>query len=433
MAALLLISSASAETLREAIASASATNPQLAAARARQEALAETPEQARAAGRLTTEIDGIGGYDRLSYGKNAEVTFNASLPIWTGGRVKSAVRAASGDVAAGEEGLRDTEAAILQTVVGVYADLLYNQQAVDVARVGIERLDRQVAETQSRFTLGQATRTDVAQLEAQRATVIANLADAEGTLATVAAAYRATVGHDAGTLSSTVPSPAGLPVTLADARTAAMGRNPILLQQRRIVAAAAARIDTERAERAPSISLVGSYGYGESLNDGNFRGYNPAASVGLSLRLPLITGGLVSSRVRQAKAVYRAEEFQADTAAREAMRASDSAWATLHAVRQRLDANVRGLAAADLALKGVRAEYGFGLRTTIDILIAEDSFRAAQLAVARSRADMLIAQAALLRATGRLGSTAYDDLASIVPLPNVVGASPYPLPRGPSR
>ncbi|WP_174297774.1 TolC family protein, partial [Sphingomonas bacterium] len=71
------------------------------------------------------------------------------------------------------------------------------------------------------------------------------------------------------------------------------------------------------------------------------------------------------------------------------------------------DAADRQVAAADLALKGVRAEYAFSLRTTLDILIADESLRAAQLALARSRSDVLIAQAALLRATGRLGRDAY--------------------------
>ena len=86
---------------------------------------------------------------------------------------------------------------MLESVVGAYAALLYNQQAVEVARVGIQRLDGQVAEARSRFGLGQVTRTDVAQLEAQRASVAGNLADAEGALQTAAASYRAIVGQEA--------------------------------------------------------------------------------------------------------------------------------------------------------------------------------------------------------------------------------------------
>jgi outer membrane protein len=408
VAALALAAPASGETLREAIAAAYATNPQLAAARARQEALAEAPEQARAAGRLTAAADAGAGYDRLGFGRAGSVIAGATLPIWTGGRVASAVRAADGDVAAGAEGLRDTEAAILESVVATYADLLYNQQAVEVARVGIERLDAQVTEARARFELGQATRTDVAQLEAQRASVLANLADAEGTLETIAAAYRAIVGQAAGALSAEVPLPAALPATLNAARTAAEASNPLLLRQRRIADAAAARIDRERAERAPSLGLTGGYGYGGRIVDDRLQGYDAAASATVALRVPLLTGGLVSSRVRQAKATYRAERLQTDASAREATRAADAAWATLAAARGRLDANTQGLAAADLALRGVRAEYGFGLRSTIDILVADQSFRAAQLAVARSRSDVLIAQAALLRATGQLTEASYS-------------------------
>lgn len=407
VAALALALPATGETLHDAVAAAYASNPQLAAARARQEALAESPEQARALGRPTLGLTGTGGYDRQGYGDAASGAAVASLPIWTGGRVPSAVRAASADVAAGAEGLRDTEAAVLQTVVSAYAALLYNQQAVEVARVGIQRLDGQVAEARSRFGLGQATRTDVAQLEAQRASVAANLADAEGALQVAAAAYRAVVGQEAGVLSADIAPPAALPPSRAAARDAATADNPLLRQQRRAAAASAARIDQARAERAPAVDMGASYGRGGRLVDGDVRGFPAAASVGLALRVPLLTGGLVPSRVRQAEAANRADRFSIDYAAREAVRASDASWATLTAAQDRLRANVDGLAAADLALKGVRAEYGFGLRSTIDILVADQSYRGAQLAVAAARADVLVAQAALLRATGRLTGGAY--------------------------
>jgi outer membrane protein TolC len=127
----------------------------------------------------------------------------------------------------------------------------------------------------------------------------------------------------------------------------------------------------------------------------------------VTLKMPILTGGLVASQVRQAEATALAERFQYDASEREAVRASDAAWAALTAAQRRLDANIAGLSAADTALKGVRAEYGFGLRSTIDILVADESFRAAQLSVALARADVLNAQAAVLRAVGRLGPATY--------------------------
>jgi outer membrane protein len=405
--ALLPVSSVSAETLHDAIDQAYATNPRLAAARERQDALAETPEQARAAGRPTITATAEAGYDNARAGWTAVPSLDASLPIWTGGRVSAATRAASGDVAAGAQGLRDTEAAVLESVVVAYSDLLYNQQAVRIAQVGIKRLEAQVAEARLRFRLGQSTLTDVAQLEAQRASVAANRADAEGSMAIAAATYLAIVGRVAGPLSADVPLPRALPLTQSAARDAAEARNPILLQQRRVADAAAARIDQQQAEGAPSIALTGSYGYGGQIIDTRIRGYEAAATAGIALRIPLLTGGLTPSRVRQAKATYRAESYQTDAALREAIRASDSAWATLIAARSRLAANIDGLAAAEAALKGVRAEYGFGLRNTLDILVADQSLRAAQLAVARGSSDVLVAQAALLRATGAMNRDAF--------------------------
>jgi outer membrane protein len=409
-ASLLLLAAqpAHGETLREAIAAAYETNPELAAARSRQEALAETPRQARAEGRLVAEAVIPQVAARFGGGSTGVGVVGATLPIWTGGRVSASIRSANGEVAAGAEAVRDIEAAILESVVAAYANLLYQQQAVEVARVGIERLERQLSEARARLDLGQATRTDVAQLEAQRASVVGNLADAEGALATVAASYRAIVGRaPVGELSAETPTPSALPATVDAARTAAGVDNPLLLRQQRTTQAAAARIDRERAERAPSLGLSGNYGYGAQRVDGDLRGYEAAARGGLTLRIPLLTGGLVASRVRQAEATYRAEQFTTEAAVREVERQVDAAWGTLAAARRRLEADVEGLAAADLALKGVRAEYGFDLRSTLDILVADQSLRSAQLAVARSRTDVLIAEAALLRATGRMTEAAF--------------------------
>jgi len=397
---------ASAETLRDAIVAAYATNPQLAAAQARQEALAETPEQARASGRLTAEANGTGGYDRQDYGKGGGGSVAASLPIWTGGRVSSAVRAASGDVAAGAESVRDTQAAVLEQVVGAYANLLYAQQAVEVGRADIELLDRQVAEAQARFKLGQATRTDVAQLEAQRDSAVSTLADAEGAAAAISATYRATVGHNPGALDTRLTVPVTLPGTIDIAIARALESNPLVRQQRYAARADAARIDQQRAERNPFVGLGGTYGYAAGAG----RSDNANAAVaGVTLRVPLLTGGLISSRVRQAEATYRADRFAVDAAERDATRSAETAWAMLAAAQGRAQANARRVEAAELALKGVRAEYAFSLRTTLDILIADESLRAAQLALARSRSDILINQAALLRAIGGLDLGAYNQ------------------------
>ena len=402
----LLAVAAPAETLRDAVEAAYDSNPTLAAARARQDALAETTEQAGSAGQLTVAADGGAGYDKFDYGKRAGGSVTASLPIWTGGRVSSSVRAAEEDVAAGREGLREAEASLLTQVVGTYAELLYDQQAVEIAKADIALLDHQVAEAQARFRLGKATRTDFAQLVAQRASADATLANVQATLEMAKADYRAVVGHDPGALAPP-PSLGPLPVTLDQARTEALAANPLYQQSLRAADAASARIDEARANGAPIVSLGAAYGYDVRLAGVGDRDFPRAANAGVSLHVPILTGGLVASQVRQARSEYRAALFDAAAAGREASRSVDAAWATLAGAHAQMTANRAGVDAADLALRGVRAEYGFDLRTTLDILVADESLRSVQLALARSRSDTMIAEAALLRATGHL------DLAAI--------------------
>lgn len=402
-----LASPATAETLHEAIASAYASNPTLAAARARQDGLAETPEQARAAGRLTAAADAIGGYDRFDYGKGGNGTVSASLPIWTGGRVSSAVRAANSDVAAGAAGLRDTQASVLETVVSAYAKLLYDQKAVEIAQADIALLDNQLADSRSRFNLGNATRTDVARIEAERASAAANLANVQAQQLTDMATYHATVGHDAEALVSAIPTPATLPATLDKARSLALASNPLFQQSQRIAEADAARIDQARAGRNPSLALNGAYGYDVDLGRSQDRGFPRTSSAGISLHIPILTGGLVSSQVREASAEHRAAVFDSDAAAREAVRSTEASWAALAGARAREAAAAQSVTAADLALKGVRAEYAFGLRSTLDILVADESLRGAQLTLARSQSDTLVAEAALLHATGQLDEATF--------------------------
>lgn len=407
MAALALCGApVSAETLRDAVAAALSGNPTVAAAQARQDALAEGPEQARAQGRLNVSTDASGGYDRFDYGKGAAGTVTASLPVWTGGRVPYAVEAARGDVAAGEQSVRDTQAALILQVVSAYADILYDQQAVAITRADIDLLEQQVAETRARYRLGKGTMADVSQLEAQLAGAKATLAETATILATSEANYRAIVGHDPGMLAPP-PGLAGLPPTRDEARELALAGNPQYLQSLRTAEAASARIGEARAAGSPSVSVGGSYGYGLTAAVGD--GFVHDTNIGLTLHIPILTGGRVVSQERAARAQYRAARFDIEVAAREVARAADSAWASLSGARSRAAANRSRVEAADLALRAVRAEYGFDLRSTLDVLLADESLRSAQLALARSRSDELVAQAALMRSIGELDLQAFTE------------------------
>ncbi len=77
-------------------------------------------------------------------------------------------------------------------------------------------------------------------------------------------------------------------------------------------------------------------------------------------------------------------------------------WNALMAARANVASSEVGIGAARIAAEGTRQEQQVGLRTTIDVLNAEQDLRSAQLVGAQSRRDEYVQAAALLAAVGRL-------------------------------
>ena len=199
------------------MAQAYRSNPTLHGQQATQRATDETYVQARAGWRPTISVAANTGYQRAPYssfdyaagtveGNDAEATITLSQPLYTGGRVANAVRAAEARVHAGQQGLRLVEAQTFQSVILAYMDVLRDQEILEVRRADLETLAREVTETTSRFNLGsQITRTDVAQAEAQRQQAIASLAAGQAQLEISRANYRAAVGKLPGALAQPTP------------------------------------------------------------------------------------------------------------------------------------------------------------------------------------------------------------------------------------
>ena len=70
--------------------------------------------------------------------------------------------------------------------------------------------------------------------------------------------------------------------------------------------------------------------------------------------------------------------------------------------RANINANRAQLRAGDLALNGVVEERRVGQRTTLDVLIAQQSVLEARESLAQSERNLVVASYSVLAATGRL-------------------------------
>ena len=407
------IGAAKAETLDDALTQAYRSNPTWRGQQATQRATDEASVQARTGWRpvVTTTVDAgyqKGPFASYDYGAGtietnaAEALLTVKQPLYTGGRVASAVRAADARVLAGQQGLRLVEAQTFQSVILAYMDVLRDQDILSVRRADLQTLARQVTETTLRFNLGaQVTRTDVAQAEAQHQQAAASLATAEAQLEASRAHYRAATGVLPGTLVEPGALP-GLPATMDEANALAAAANPALGQSLLTARASQADVSAARANGAPSIGLEGTFGYVGPAAGFHARDYDQEATGLVTLTVPLIAGGLVQSQVRQAKDRNEADLQSVEASARQATQAVSIAWSQMRAGFTGTHANEAQVQAAATALRGYQLEYGYGLRSTLDVLIADENLRAAQVSLAQSKHDTVVAESDLLAATGRL-------------------------------
>ncbi|MBA3666956.1 MAG: TolC family outer membrane protein [Sphingomonas sp.] len=421
--AALAAGTASADTLREALASTYRANPTLTGQR---EALKSTDAGvaiARAAGRPTVaatigvsrDITQAGTLRRTSNGPFLNGGLDLSYPLFQGGSVRNGIRAAKTRTEAGRATLRAVEGDIFTEAVAAYMDVIRDWAIVELNQNQVRVLSTNLEATRDRFQIGDLTRTDVAQSEARQSLGRSTLATAQGRLTSSEENYRRVIGQAPGALAPPPPLPP-LPTSPDQAAQIALANNPDLIAVTRQAEAAGFDVRSARASRLPTVSALGSADYVRTF--GGSAGFNPntgesstltgtATSIGVQGRVPLYQGGLPAARIRQAQAIEGQTLEQRVATERAVVANTRAAFATYQAATNAIASNQVAVSANELALEGARAENGVGTRTILDVLNAEQELLNSQVALVTARRDQYVAGFQLLNAMGQAEA---DDL-----------------------
>ncbi len=400
------------ETLAEALADAYRNNPQLEAQRAQLRAMDESVIQASSPYRLRSSVVGSIRYQEqvqrdvffndlvTNRNRATGASLTASQILFNGGRTAAQVSAAEADVLSGRERLREVENFILFEVVDSYMSVLRDQTLIAIQRRSVDSYARQVDQARARERAGDLTRTDIAQAEAQLGIVQAQLSQAEANLQRSRARFAAAVGRNPGNLTPPAPLP-GIPASIDMAFRDAEAESPTLWQAILNERAGRARVAAERAERNPVLSADAAIGLNDNASIG-FNNLRRGASASATLTVPLLTGGVVDSRVRAALANQQALQFNVEATRRGVSSQVQSAWnQTISSAEQQL-IGLRSVEAANRALEGVRRGFQEGFRSNFEVLDSEQRLLNAQLLVANADYQRYSSQATLLTYIGRL-------------------------------
>lgn len=410
---LLASTPAMADTLREALSQTNASNPLLQAARARQRSVDETVPIERAAGlpSVTTDVTysefvkkSANSFTSPDRALSSQVQLG--VPIYSGGAVRNAVKAARTKVEAGQADLRGTESAIFSQVVAAYMDVILQEAIVGLRNNQVDVLRVNLQATRDRFEIGDLTRTDVAQSQARLALAQGDARTAAANLAGARETYIRLVGSPPGVLAPPPPLP-NLPGSPEEAVAIALENNPDLIAAKEQAKAAEYDVDVAGAGRLPKVSLYSQGGYndyfgslGGSISP-NLAQSDKSAQVGAQLSLPLFQGGRPAAQRRRAQALASAALESVIGAERDVIAQSRAAYSAWLAARELIESSQVAVDAAELSLEGVRAENTVGNRTILNILDAEQELISAQVRLVTARRNAYVAGFSLLAAMGR--------------------------------
>jgi outer membrane protein len=421
---------AAADTLEGAIIQSYQNNPQLnaqrAAARVTDEGLSialggyrprvsatgsiaeqhlEVATRAANGGILTTPGDSV----VRTYGITATQT------LYNGFQTGNRTRQAESQVFSARETLRTTEQTVLLSAVTAYMNLLRDAAILELQRSNVSVLEATLRQTRDRFTVGEVTRTDVAQAESRLAAGRSSMLGAESNYVTSKATYRQVIGVEAGKLTAAMPVDRFSPGTLAGALARGTTEHPTITTATYNVDAAVSQVKIAEGALYPTLNLQGNIAktLGSTSNFTTLSTVTGAATV--QLTVPIYAGGGEYATIRQAKETLGQRRLDLDTARDQVQSTVTQAWGQLRAAKAQIAATTAQVAAAEIALNGVREEARVGQRTTLDVLNAQQDLVNARVALVTAQRDRVVASYTVLAAVGSLspqvlglGITTYD-------------------------
>ena len=403
---------ASADTIESALAKAYMNNPDFNAQRAALRATDEGVQRARAG--LLPSVSASSSLGRQSSNYNSTSTSSNDLlsprtlgvsvtqSLYNGARVTNQIDQSEKSVLAAREQLRSVEQKVLFGASSGYMAVVRDTAVLKVRQANINVLKEQLRQTEDRFNVGEVTRTDVAQVSAQLAAAEAERSAAQASLASSVASYQQIIGSMPDALADAVPLVNMVPTSLDQALLIGQADHPDIRAARFSVDIAAAGVKIAQGELLPSLSLKGSLTHANDYKSADDE-YNDASIVA-SLTIPLYEGGEVHARVRQLKETLGQRRLEADSALRAVIAEISSAWSQYITSQARIKAAETQIEAATVALNGTREEAKVGQRTTLDVLIADQTLLGAQVNLVTAQTDRVVASYRVLSSVGKLSA-----------------------------
>ncbi len=401
-------------------------DPQLASAESNRLYTQEGQVQARAAllpqingeaslSRSHSKFDGSGSGSVTTKSRNYGINGSQTLFNWS----QFADLRAQRDVSkAADFTLESANDELVVRTATTYFNVLVAIESLNAAETNEAASKKQFDYADKRLEVGLAPITDVHEARAQYDQARANTILARNALEDAYQALTELTGQP-------VRAVRGLPVdfrpelpanraNVDQLVTEAVSRNPALRAQELNVSAAESSVSAARGAHYPTLSLGGNWGksarWGDNTGSGSQTPDATTNSIGLTLSVPIFSGGATQSRVRQALAQRDMAQDGFEQQKRALDRNTRNAYQTLVAGISEVEARRLAVVSAQSAYDASQVGLEVGTRTVLDVVQNQRTLFQAQLDYAQSRYNFLLARLQLSQAVGDLEIAEVQDI-----------------------
>jgi len=283
-------------------------------------------------------------------------------------------------------------------------------------------IERQLEQTKQRFSVGLTAITDVHEAQAQYDNAVTSQIRAENSVFTTEEALRVITNVyprninvlNTEKFSTTRP----MPDSANEWQTTAEAKSLNLIFQKIGIDIAKENINIARAGHYPTLDLSGSYGASKSSSSFSLGGQNIVndtpyldnQSIGISINVPIYSGGATSSLVRQAQQNYIAASQDLQLTHRDTVRITRNSYNTVIATISAIKSLEQSVLSAEKALEATEAGFEVGTRTIVDVLNSTRNLYNAKRNLSQTRYGYILNILTLKRAAGIITE---EDLSSI--------------------
>lgn len=327
----------------------------------------------------------------------------ASQPLYTAGRVGTALRLASVEAEGALAEIDRAEQDLSLNVVRAYYDLMwaerFREQVADTQRQ--KRLHADMARVQ--FRNGVATEVDVLRSEVNVANGEPDLVRAQNAIRQARALLNFYLvrpndfpTHVSGEFTDTAPEETDLDTLMRQAQR----HRPELARLRIAERSARTQVDLARATDRMKVDFTSTYGIMSRLTSNLGNGEFARWTLGFNFRLPVFDGFKRSALIYQANAVERQARLERERTEQQVRLALQQALDDLTAARETMNAAQANIRQAEKVLSMMQNNYKYGAATTLDIVDAQTSVLVARTNLLRGAHDYAVARASLRWAEG---------------------------------